>query len=144
MPCDDQTEYLELLLDEEDRVGDFLLRKKTCGRPVGGNDLQPFVKGLSLEELLETELIHHVPHLRTLELTDEFLMFKQFYSLRAAAAVVLGRAEGGLREPFVMDELICSANQTKVSGFVSVDVISEEIEACGKCRGCVTRKKKSA
>jgi hypothetical protein len=144
MPCEDQTEYLELLLDEEDRLEDFLLRKKTCGRAVGDTSLQPYVKGMSLEELLGQELEQKVPHLHELELTDEFLMFKQYYSLRAAAAVILGLETGSLAEPFVMDEMIISADKAKYAGYVSVDVISEEIEACGKCRGCATRRRKSA
>ena len=144
MPCEDQTEYIEFLLDEEDRLEDFLLRKKTCGRPVGDTTLTPFVKGMTLEQLLAQELAQRIPHLQEMELTDEFLMFKQYYSLRAAASVILGLETGGLAESFVMDEMIISADKAKYAGYVAVDVISEEIEACGKCRGCATRRRRKS
>jgi len=144
MPCEDQTEYLEVLFDYDDRVDGFQLQKRTCGKEVGGDLLLPFVKGMFVDDILQKDVRDFIPDYEQLSVTEEFLFFKQFFSLRAACAVFIGERAGSAKEPFVMEELSYDEEHALLKGSIAVDLIHSEIQACGGCRGCAPRKAKKA
>ncbi|MCB9640679.1 MAG: hypothetical protein H6727_17420 [Myxococcales bacterium] len=140
MPCSDQTEVFELLLDEEDRVADVRLFKRTCGQAVGGAQLLQYMRGVSAEDALAFGLETWVPSLDALRLHEEFMLFKQFFSLRAALGVWAGLRSGAVAQPFALEELSYDEDgRCLIVGQIEVALIHEEIRACGGCRSCSTK-----
>lgn len=140
MPCNDITDLLELWLDENDRVEDYALTKKTCGAQVGHQAfLMPLIGGMGLEELARSDYALILPHVETLNDHENFLAFKHFIALRDAAATLIGSPE-----PSSAFTLSVAAQEQRgffARGFVSVSRIEGTIKACGHCRSCGTRKK---
>ncbi|SYZ72608.1 hypothetical protein TRIP_C20723 [Candidatus Zixiibacteriota bacterium] len=135
MPCSNYTELLKLALDKNDCIARFGLKKASCGQTVGGAILLPYIKGLKGEHLLEGRLRDFVPDLDKFDPQESFLLFKQFYSLRAALSVLLGRTNGGRDEAFVIDQVDYDDNGTSLYGMISVAMVAKDMEACEGC-GC--------
>ena len=54
MPCDDITDVLELWFDENDRLEDYALTKRTCGAQVGHQAfLMPLLGNMEIETLAD-------------------------------------------------------------------------------------------
>lgn len=136
MPCTDQTETLHLTLDEKDHIQSFQLRKISCGRTVGEETLLPYIQGVSANEIIAGTVPEFVPDLHQHRRIDEFLLFKQFYSVRAALLVLVGEMSGEPAQAFVMEELLLDEGMTQIKGEIAVNLISEEIRACGSCKSC--------
>lgn len=136
MPCQDQTETLWLTLDNQDQLHTFSLQKMSCGKTVGDETLLPYVQGKSIHELLGGTVADFVPALAMRRQLDEFLFFKQFFSIRAALLVLTGQSSGQREQPFVLEELCVEPSLTSLRGQIAVTLIHEEIQACGSCRSC--------
>ncbi len=136
MPCTDQTESLHLILDDQDRIELFQLRKISCGRTVGEETLLPYIQGKSIDDIIAGTVPEMVPDLQSYRRAEEFLLFKQFFSIRAALLVLVGRSSGQAEQPFVMEELAMDNDKTQIKGEIAVNMISEEIRACGSCKSC--------
>lgn len=136
MPCQDQTEMLELMVNDKDQLQTFRLQKISCGKTVGEETLLPYVQGKTIDEILQGTLQELVPDLEQQRHLEEFLLFKQFFSIRAALQVLVGQSSGQVNEPFVLEELTTDVVFTSVKGHIAVPLIHEEIRACGSCRSC--------
>ncbi len=144
MPCADQTEVFEVLLDEDERIADLRLFKRTCGQAVGGAQLLAYLRGVSADEILLQGLETWVPTIASLRLHEEFMLFKQFFSLRAALGVWSGQRSGEPEQPFVLEELSYEEDgRCLIVGQIEVALIHEEIRACGGCRSCGTKQPSS-
>jgi hypothetical protein len=135
MPCSNYTELLKLALDKEDRITRFGLKKASCGQTVGGALLLPYIKELKAECLLDGKLRDFVPNIEQFDSQESFLLYKQFYSLRAALSVLLGRANGGKDAAFIVDRVDYDENGIAVYGMISVAMVAKDMEACEGC-GC--------
>jgi len=136
VPCDDQTEILELVLDTQDLVKQFRLYKMSCGKPVGDDSLLAYIQDTHIEEILMSDISDVVPDIRQKEDLESFLLAKQLFSIRAALGVWTGSSAGMLHEPFALDELFYEEEGVKITGLISVDLIREEIKACASCTSC--------
>ncbi len=135
MPCSDVTEWLELTLDQDDGVTDFVLQKDTCGAPVGNALLLEYIQGIDPQRLLDVSLLELVPTVHDARHLDQFLLSKQLYALQEALAVYTGVKSGGKGELFTVEKLEYGPANTVIKGLVRVDLITEKIRACGNC-GC--------
>lgn len=136
MPCQDQTETLMLTLDEHDQLQTFYLQKISCGKTVGDETLLPHIQGKSIPDILAGTVADFVPDLHRRRHVEEFLLFKQFFSIRAALLVFTGQSSGQREESFVLEEVCVEPTSTSVRGQIAVPLIHEEIQACGSCRSC--------
>jgi hypothetical protein len=137
MPCADQTEVFELLLDNQECILDLRLFKRTCGQPVGGNQILPHILGKNAHDLLQYNIERWIPNLSQLRLFDEFMLFKQFFSLRAALAVWSGQQQGSSQDTFALEELSYDEDgRCLLVGQIAIEILQQEIRACGSCRSC--------
>ncbi len=141
MPCNDVTERIELVLDADDRLVSYALRKRTCGRAVGGESLLDTVftgktigdiAGVTPEGLLE--------RIAPPSDIEAFLALKHLFAVQAACAVICGAAAGGPNDICAAAEIGCENGQTRLTGLVRVNVVHDEIKACGRCKGCASKK----
>ncbi len=139
MPCTDVTECIEVVLDADDRLVSYALRKRTCGRAVGADAL--------LDTLLTGKTPAEIARLAPDDLLDQyrpsgdievFLALKHLFAVQAACAVLSGAAPGGPHDPCAAASIVCEAGLTRLTGLIRVDVVHEEIRACGRCAGCTS------
>ncbi|MCC6748555.1 MAG: hypothetical protein IT371_12910 [Deltaproteobacteria bacterium] len=135
MPCGDVSEYLELRLDDEERLAAFSLAKDTCGAPVGNAQLLEHLRGRRVEELLDRSLEELLPDAAAVRPLDRFLLGKQLAGLQAALEVYLGRSSGAKNERFAVESIVFTEEGSKLSGLLRVDIPPAEVPACGGCGG---------
>lgn len=142
MPCSDITEIIEVVLDGEDRLKDYVFRKRTCGQGVGAGNLLLGVLGgqsaddiiaISPEDFLETHPVE--------DPLEEFLGLKHLIAVQSALEVLTGRANGGPDEICAAAEIGFDAGDTIITARISVDLVTERIKSCGGCKGCGTTRR---
>lgn len=153
MPCNDVTELLELTLDADDRVTAYSLSKNTCGAPVGGRlELMSFIAGRHVDQLCDRTLLQVLEEATgerwggepegsrsgppKINFVNEFMLQKQLGALQRALAVYRGAAPGGKDDAFAVASIDFDGEETRIVGLLRVDILTEEIEACGGCSSC--------
>ena len=136
MPCKDVTESMMLRLDAEDRLTAYEFTKLTCGKGVG-------VAGLLTERLarLESEEILAIDPLTFAddeEGIEEFLSLKHLIAVQSTIEVYLGKAPCGPAEMCAASEISFDGEETVIRARILVDLVTEAIKSCGRCKGCGT------
>lgn len=143
MPCSDVTEYIKIRLDGEDRLAVYELIKKTCGRAVGERSLvAEWLEGLPADDILAISAddfadAHPMPSIE-----EEFLLLKHLFALQCTLKAVLGQEPGGATDEVSIASIGYDEGELHADAFIAVDVITEKIEACGRCKGCAAFAKK--
>ena len=139
MPCSDVTEELRIELDPQDHLRGYELIKRTCGRAVGERTLmgEAFV-GRPATEILALTAEDFAERYDVPDETEMFLRFKHLFAVQAGLRVILGLQSGGATDPLRVARVSCHDDLTFLEAEISVDVITEEIKSCGKCKGCGT------
>ncbi|MEO8377624.1 MAG: hypothetical protein ABI579_08125 [Candidatus Sumerlaeota bacterium] len=138
MPCSDVTESLRLRIDDADRVVGYELIKRTCGRAVGERSLlaEQFT-GMDATAIAEMDADEYERQFPLPENDEEtVLTLKHFFAVRAGARVLLGNVSGGVSDPVRVAKVGYEGNEVILEAEIVIDVITEEIKACGKCKGC--------
>ena len=143
MPCNDITETIQVVLDEDGCLADYALAKRTCGQAVGvANLLLPLLRGQSVDELLactpEGLFAEHPPR----ESIEEFLGLKHLFALQSALEVLTGKAPGRKDDPCPVAAVSFEDGQTVIDAQILIDALTDKIKSCGGCKGCGNREKK--
>jgi hypothetical protein len=133
MPCNDISELIELRLDAGERLDRFSLQKDSCGAPVGRPLLAPYLHGRGTEEILSSTLAQLVPESEHTRQLDRFVLAKQLHAVQAALAAYTGRAAAGLDDPFVVERIDYSRDETVIRGLVRVALPTAAIKPCSGC-----------
>jgi hypothetical protein len=143
MPCSDVTEIIEVRLDEQDRLKDYYLSKRTCGQGVGaGNLLIEWFKGWSADEILAYNSDRFLADHPIEDELKEFLSLKHFFAIQSVLEVLTGKEPGGKDDPCAAAEIRTEDGDLIITGQIEVDLVTEKIKACGNCRACGAAKKK--
>ncbi len=138
MPCSDYTELLKVVLDADDRLVRFGLKKQSCGQTIGGALLLPFVQNLPASRLMASRVRDLVADFDEHDIQEQFLLLKQFYSVRSAISVFRGDNSGGKDEAFVLEKVEYDADSASIYGIVRVEMVAKDMEACEGC-GCAIK-----
>lgn len=137
MPCNDVTEILELTLDADDRVIDYSLNKQTCGGSVAGRGLvRDWVKGKDAAFILSLAPAQILADSDNPDPTWEYLRLKHLFSIQSALREYAGGDSDSERRRFV--EILTidfGADGARLTARLNVEVITDEIQACGRCGG---------
>lgn len=137
MPCRDVTEILQVELDGEDCLASYQLAKRTCGRAVGEASLiLEHLIGNPAREILNLGADEFAEAHPTADDTEEFLLLKHLFALQGGLRVLLGEEPGGIASPVRVARVACEDGRTILESEISVDVVTEQIRACGRCKGC--------
>jgi hypothetical protein len=137
MPCNDVTERIEVLFDNEDRLLSYDLRKRTCGRPVGKSSLlETVLTGMLLEDIAAMTPLKLIKRCIPQSRVDTFLALKHLFAVQAACAVISGAAPGGPGDPCAAAEITFEDGLSRFTGLIRVDVVQQNITACDLCSGC--------
>lgn len=137
MPCNDVTEIIQLTLDADDRLTSYALNKKTCGRGIGAAAmmLEAFA-GKTADELLAWEAEDYCHAFPTDDPLLEFLQLKHLFAVQAAIGVLTGSHSGGPASSCPVAEIRYDGGEILIEAHIPVDLLTEKIRACGRCKGC--------
>lgn len=137
MPCDDVTEILHLRLDAEDRLTGYELSKRTCGRAVGEQSLLAgSLAGTPAATLLAIDPEDWVLARGLEDDAEVVLTLKHLFALQGGLRALLGLATAGPADPVRLVRVGADEAGTSAEIEVAVDVITEQIKSCGRCKGC--------
>jgi len=144
MPCNDITDTIRIRLDSADRLLSYTLNKKTCGGGVGAASLlENRVHGRTVEDLLGLSADDLVPPDSGMEEAEEFLTLKHFFALQIALEVLTGRAPGGVADQCVVARVTQEGDELVFEADLPIDLPTERIRSCGRCKGCPSVKTSS-
>jgi hypothetical protein len=92
MPCSDSSSGLNIRLDANERLDEFLFAKITCSSEIGGETgLSAFCKGKELSEILDLDfyMLRTALNLNSDE-ERQFIMYLELDALKAGIAQYLG------------------------------------------------------
>lgn len=137
MPCNDVTELLEVVLDAEDRLVDYTFMKRSCGKGIGGESLlMDLLRGRSLDELLHKTAQEYLDEFPAADDIEEFLGLKHLFAIQGALEVLTGREPGRKDDAFAASGIVYGEDETRITGRIAVDIITEKIASCGGCGTC--------
>ncbi len=143
MPCSDVTEVLSLRLDEGEHLLSYTLHKRTCGRGVGDSGLLAGrLSGKTAAEILE--LSGETWEFGTTDEVEQFLELKHLFGLQAGLRALLGQEAAGASDPVSASRVAFEEQELLFEAELSVDILTERIESCGRCKGCASLAKKVA
>lgn len=137
MPCKDITDTIKIQLDSENRFVRYGLRKKTCNGEVGRkNLLGKWLKEKAVDEILKYSPDDALKANPTRSNTWEYLTLKHFLSIKSALSTLVGNEGGGINDHCTIESVEYGPEGTLIIAHISVDGLTEEIEACGGCANC--------
>lgn len=142
MPCNDVTEILNLVIDENDRLEKYALIKRTCGRAVGEKSLldEEFA-GRPAEEILAIGADAFADAREGVDETELFLALKHLFAVQGGLKALLGLEPGGKDEAVRVAGVSYEGGRVRLDAEIVLDVITRQIEACGRCSGCGVKAK---
>jgi len=142
MPCSDVTEIIQVTLDADDRLKDYVYSKRTCGQGVGaGSLLLDQLRGRTADELLATDIADISPTFPIENDLEEFLAFKHFFAIQSVLEVLTGKQPGGKNDPCAAAEIAYEDGDLIITGQIDIDLVTEKIKSCGNCKSCGNAKK---
>lgn len=142
MPCQDITDSIKILLDKNDRVVKYALRKKTCKGEVGRKSLiSRWLKNKKAQDILDISPDEILAALPTKSKSWEYLTLKHFLSVKAALQVMLGETSGSVNDYCTIDSIEYSSDETLLTAEIANEGITAAIEACGGCSNCSSQSK---
>jgi len=134
MPCEDLSEYVEVELDELERLVGYRLSKISCGKDVEAESLllESFV-GASITDLLSVTSERFLAELQVSNRVEEFLSLKHLFALQGALAAYVGDAAAGPDASFAVSTIAFTEEGVVIRGELAVDVVTDKVRAYGAC-----------
>lgn len=143
MPCDDVTEILQVVLDDGNHLLGYALSKRSCGRAVGEKALLlDELGGRHDEDILALDPEVFADPNGNLDDAEFVLRFKHLLAVQGGLRVIAGQEPGGAGNPIRVGQVTWDNGELILDAVISVDVITEQIESCGRCKGCAGLAKK--
>ena len=137
MPCKDITDWLRIKVDANDNFEKYIMKKLTCGATVGQRPLIiKWLKGKPAVEIVELTTDQLLDAHPTRNDIDEFLHLKHFLAVRRGLAIMLGHETGTTDDWCTVESIEHSEQGTELVAHLTVDGMTDEIKACGRC--CIT------
>ena len=145
MPCKDITELLEVVLDDTERLKDYRFSKRTCGQGVGAAALLiDQLRGRPADELLRKTAQEFLAEFPIADPLEEFLSLKHLFAIQGALEVYAGFESGAKQSAFAVAGVEYGDDETRISGRIEVDILTDKIKSCGGCKSCGNSEGKAA
>jgi len=147
MSCRNQIGQLNLKLDSNDRIVDFILNKYDCTLPPGGLTILPYIKDKSAEEILDNRLDKFIPKkYKKMNSSGpvKLLMENQFAAVSVVLSIYLGKEPNETETPFTVQSIEHGPDGTNIAGYITLRSTWQEVLGCGRCRGNQKRNIKTA
>ena len=136
MPCSDVSELLSLTVDHDDQVVHYRLTKVTCGAAVGNQSLlRKWIAGKATSEVLVSTLDDVLAVQPTVGDTWLYLTHKHLTAVQRGLRALAGLSDGGPTDTCAIQSIEADDRGITLLALVNVDVMTNEIKACGGCCG---------
>ena len=88
--------------------------------------------GRSVDELLAIDAEAYLTEFPIEDELEEFLSLKHLFAVQTALEVLTGKTPGGKDDPCAAAEIAFEDGDTIIDARISIDLVTEKIEACGK------------
>ena len=137
MPCANVDEYITLVLDDQDRLKHYTLRKDACGAAVGHESfLLDQLAGASVNEVLALDPGGFLARFPATDDLQEFLVGKHLAAIQEALKALTGEQPAGPTDLCAAASIQCNGDETAIRAWIAVDVNTERIQPCGPCQTC--------
>jgi len=135
VPCGDQTEFLYLRLDESDRLAEYRLTKRSCGRPVGDPSLLVGrLRGKTYAQL-RADGPAGAREPASSDAAEDFLREKHFRAVLSGFAVLSGDESGRASDPIRVVRVYAEGGGVALEAELSVVLPAGRIDPCSRsCR----------
>ncbi|MBI5265858.1 MAG: hypothetical protein HY851_01370 [candidate division Zixibacteria bacterium] len=141
MPCSDVTEILKLQIDAEDRVVGYSLTKRTCGGALGKEALLlKWCGGLPASQVMGTTVDQFLDKYSSDDPAVEFVRLKHLLALKKGVAALTGEIAARPDDSIAVESIDYGPEGVEMVAHIKVDVMTDEIKACGRCAGCGTNR----
>jgi hypothetical protein len=140
MPCGDVTEILRLQLDPQDRVVGYSLTKRTCGGTMGKESLlMKWCHLLPALQVRDTTIEQFTAKYPTEDAMVEFIRLKHLLALQKGIAALIGDTSARPDDSIALESVECGPQGVEMVAHIKVDMVTDEIRACGKCGSCASK-----
>lgn len=137
MPCDNVTEIIRLVIDKDDKLISYRLVKKSCGGILGQESmLIDMLKGKTTKNIMAIDPAAFRSSYPAQSDVEEFIAFKHLFAINSALETLTGKQPGGPHSPCVLAEISYDNGNLIAEAEIAVDIVTEQIRACGICAGC--------
>ena len=134
MPCNDVTEEIRIIIDSDDRVISYDLKKRTCGRSLGAPAvISDEICGLKTDQILEGEDDILLGEKANTRHTRKFIALKHLFALKSVLAMYRGMDSGLKSNACEIARIDYDDGDIIIEADIKIDMITKEIEACPGC-----------
>jgi len=134
LPCNDITEEIRIILDNDDRLKPYTLRKKTCGGAVGIESLLiDSLAGKAVADLIAVnEFTFQQEHLPEDHIM-EFLNLKHLIAVKSVLNAYLGNISAGAGDPCSIAGIESDGEGTIIDADIDIGLMTDKIKSCSHC-----------
>jgi hypothetical protein len=94
------------------------------------------LRGRPMAELLNKTAQDFLTEFPIADPVEEFLSLKHLFAIQGALEVYAGAASGAKQSAFAVAGVEYGEDETRISGRIGVDILTEKIKSCGGCKSC--------
>lgn len=134
MPCSDVTEEIRIIIDKDDNLISYDLKKRTCGRPPGAPAVvADEVCGRNIDYILVTDDDTLLGRKAETKQARKFIALKHLFALRSALAIYKGLEGDPRSEACAIATIGYDDGNVIIDADIKIEMITEKIEACPGC-----------
>ena len=135
MPCNDITETIRIVIDANERLVSYQLRKSNCGKAVGAESLLlEYLQNRTIPEILQLDPDSLRFGYAAKSDIEDFLHLKHLFALQMTFDTFTGgQAGGGKNASCKIAEVSYGSDGIIIEADIAIDIITERIKACGPC-----------
>jgi hypothetical protein len=135
MPCSDVTEEIRVILDSDDRLKHYSLKKRTCGRSIGAPAvIEDEIRGLDMELILSGDDDMLLGEKAKARRARKFIALKHLYALRTALAAYKGLDMEFRGKACAIAGIEYGEGEVIIDADIKIEMITQNIVACRSCR----------
>ena len=95
--------------------------------------ISDWLENKTAEEVLDANAAEVLNSHNVTDEIEEYLLLKHFLAVRAGLSIMLGRESGSVENYCKLEAIRYSPNGTEIIAHISVEGMTDEIQACGNC-----------
>ena len=135
MPCSDVTEEIRVVLDKDERLAEYSLKKRTCGRSIGAPAvIAEELYGLDTDYILSGEDDLLLGEKANARRARKFIALKHLFAVRSALAAYRGLEGEFWKSVCAIAGIEYRDGEVIIDADIKIEMIAENIVACRSCR----------
>jgi len=134
MPCNDITDILKIVVDNDDHIVRYGMEKQSCGSAVGGQGrVRKWLYARNVDQVLAATTGDFLIDFVTDDPIEEYLYLKHFLAAKKSLEILLGRESGSKENYCTVDTVRHGPKGMEIVVLIKSDLMTDEIQACGNC-----------